>query len=124
MGICNIREKMEFMNIGCALEREKRNEMSTNEAGEPMLEYKRVETTYAVWAAIRDSHPTWAVFAQYTDINEDTGIGEAFNSWGFRGMKCPTIEALTTWNVDPEHPYTRENKHSQYWLCVGDKEEE
>lgn len=87
------------------------------------MEYKKVQTTPEVWAAIKLSHgPTLAVFSSYSapdgDPNGNLDEGRMMTEYGFRNAACPLMGADTRWDIDRETPYKRVNERHEYWLCV------
>lgn len=92
-----------------------------------MIDYKRVETSAEVWAAIRARHPEMIVFGSYSapDGEEfgDPSRGRKWISYGFEGCDVPVIEAQTTWDVNRVTPYKVENKRNEYWLCLPNRED-
>jgi hypothetical protein len=81
-----------------------------------MKDYRTIETSLRVFAAIRARHPELVPFG--------TASFECdmFTSYGFPGADYPLMEARTTWDIDPERPSHRVNEQHRYWLCIPIKE--
>jgi hypothetical protein len=88
-----------------------------------MPNYKTVETSPEVWAVIRARHPELVPFSTYSAPDGDylggnTSKGEMFTSFGFPGSDYPIMEARTTWEINPEERWKRNNEQHRYWLCL------
>ena len=86
-------------------------------------EYKTIETTTEVWAAIKAAHPELVVFGSHSAPDGDylTGnmsTGRMETSYGFNGSDYPIMEARTTWDISRAEPQKRNNEKHQYWLCL------
>ena len=77
-----------------------------------MSDYRTVETSPEVWAVIRARHPELVPFG--TASFE----GDMFTSYGFPGCDFPVMEARTTWDINPEERWKRNNEQHRYWLCL------
>lgn len=89
----------------------------------PMSDYNTVETSPEVWAVIRARHPELVPFSTYSAPDGDylggnTSKGEMFTSYGFPGSDYPIMEARTTWDINPEERWKRNNEQHRYWLCL------
>lgn len=78
-----------------------------------MTDYKRVKTSAEVWNTIHTRHPELRVLSNY-----DLSKGKLFTRYGFPQSDFPIIEALTTWDINREHPEIRKNEKHEYWLCL------
>lgn len=85
-----------------------------------MTGYQRETTTPEVWAVLHASHPNMTVHGSNTQPER----GYIFTSYGFAGGYFPVVEAVTTWDVDPEKPHDRRNLVTRYWLCLPCKPDE
>jgi hypothetical protein len=92
-----------------------------------MTDYNRVATSAEVWAVIRARHPEMKVFGSYSasdgDQFGDPTKGKMFTSFGFDQSDYPVMEAQTTWDIDKECSYKRNNEKHEYWLCLPRREE-
>jgi len=89
-----------------------------------MSDYRKIDTTPEVWAAIRASHPELKVFSTYSapegDYFGNSDICKMMTEYGFDGCDQPIIGAETTWDRNPDpKSYKRINEKNTYWLCVG-----
>lgn len=93
-----------------------------------MGEYRTKATSREVWAVIHASHPELKVFGSYSapdgDDFGDPAKGIMVTSYGFDYADCPIIEAITVWDVDRENPHNHLNKHTEYWLCFPQKDDD
>lgn len=91
-----------------------------------MTEYKKIETTYEVYSAIKKAHnDDLAVFGSYSAPTGDYGnpsVGKMFTSYGFKNGDYPIMEAETVWDIEYGER-VREERH-KYWLCIPLKEQE
>lgn len=92
------------------------------------MRYIKIKTTAEVWKSIRMAHPELVVFSSFSNpdgymFGGSGEIGVMETSFGFDGRDFPTIEARTSWDIDPDQPYVRGNEKHEYWLCVGVEEE-
>jgi hypothetical protein len=89
-----------------------------------MKEYMRVPTSGEVCACLRIRHKDLlVVFATFSDpegtFNGGPGeIGRMDTTYGFKGCEWPLIEYRTTWKINPDKPYKRDDESHEYWLCV------
>ena len=85
------------------------------------MEYKKVKTTYEVWAAIRKAHPDMVVYGSYSAPNGDyygnPKRGRMFTSYGFKDGDYPVMEAESTWDI-AEDSNERKNEIHEYWLVM------
>lgn len=86
--------------------------------------YKTIPTSPEVWAVIKAKHhKDLVVFSSFSNPNGDfngnlTGIGEMFTAYGFKDADYPLMEVKTTWKIDIENNYLRNNEKHEYWLCL------
>jgi len=95
-----------------------------------MSDYKKVETTGAVWDAIMAAHRSQlTVFSSFSDpsgtmFGGGGQRGRMETAYGFNDADYPLIEAKTTWDIDRMKPYERVDEQHQYWLCLPQKDED
>lgn len=88
--------------------------------------YKQIPTSAEVYAVIRARHRDLVVFSSFSDPDGsfnggDTGTMETV--LGFKDAGYPLIKIKTTWEINREKPYERNNAKNEYWLCVADSDD-
>ena len=85
-------------------------------------DYTKVPTSPEVWAVIRARHKELVVFGSYSapdgDEFGDPNEGRMMTEYGFQCSRCPLIGVETRWDINRDHPHTRENERHEYWLCA------
>lgn len=89
----------------------------------------KIRTTKEVYKAIYNQHHSHLhVFESYSAPDGDElgrpDQGVMYTAWGFRYAQNPIISARTTWDINREEPYKRNNEQHEYWLCVAMDDEE
>lgn len=86
-----------------------------------------IATSAEVWVAIHARHHNdLEVVSSFSDpggtFNGGPGIvGCIETMYGLKGADLPLVGAKTTWKIDQEKPYQR-NEAREYWLVLAMKE--
>lgn len=89
------------------------------------MEHRRIYTSAEVYAVIMARHrQQLKVFSTYSAPEGDSSLnrGIMLTEWGFDGEDYPIVGAETTWDIDQERPYLRNNEKHWYWLCIATPE--
>jgi len=87
------------------------------------MDYIKIVTNKDVWQSIKNvHHKQLKVFSSYSategDRFCDPDLAVMETSYGLKDSDYPLMCSRTTWSVNRENLYKRDNETNEYWLYV------